>query len=90
MNFPQFQLIRKRAEQPVYTTSTLTLDELINERGRELAWEGWRRNDLVRFDKFSKGSWDFKEAFADNHRDIFPIPYEQITKNQSWTQNPGY
>ena len=87
---PQFQLIRERADQPVYTTSTLTLDELINERGRELAWEGWRRNDLVRFDKFSKGSWDFKEAFADNHRDIFPIPYEQITKNQSWTQNPGY
>ena len=42
---PAFQLIRERANQPVYTPETLTLDELINERGREFAWEGWRRTD---------------------------------------------
>jgi len=86
----QFQLIRTRANQPVYTESTLTLDELIIERGREFAWEGWRRQDLIRWDKFSKGSWTFKEAKNDNVRDLFPIPYDQITKNPSWKQNPGY
>ena len=87
---PAFQLIRERANQPVYTPETLTLDELINERGREFAWEGWRRQDLVRWDKFAKGSWTFKEALNNNSRDLFPIPYDQITKNQSWKQNPGY
>ena len=74
----------------VYTPETLTLDELINERGREFAWEGWRRQDLVRWDKFAKGCWTFKEALNNNSRDLFPIPYDQITKNQAWKQNPGY
>ena len=46
--------------------------------------------DLVRWDKFAKGSWTFKEALNNNSRDLFPIPYDQITKNQSWKQNPGY
>lgn len=87
---PAFQSIRERANQPVYAPETLTLDELINERGREFAWEGWRRQDLIRWDKFAKGSWTFKEASNDNSRDLFPIPYDQITKNQSWKQNPGY
>lgn len=86
----QFQLIRKRAEQPVYTEATLTLNELIIERGREFAWEGWRRQDLIRWDQFSKGSWTFKTAQTDNIRDLFPIPYDQITKNPDWKQNPGY
>lgn len=86
----QFQLIRKRATQPVYTPQTLTLDELIKERGREFAWEGWRRQDLIRWDQFSKGSWTFKAAQTDNTRDLFPIPYDQITKNPSWKQNSGY
>lgn len=89
-NDPQFKLIRERAEQPVYTPATLTLDELIIERGREFAWEGWRRQDLIRWDKFSKGSWSFKTAQADNTRDLFPIPYDQITKNPDWDQNAGY
>ncbi|MDD2306106.1 MAG: RagB/SusD family nutrient uptake outer membrane protein [Prolixibacteraceae bacterium] len=85
-----FKKIRQRASMPVYTESTLTLDELINERGREFAWEGWRRQDLIRWDKFSKGSWSFKDPKADNTRDLFPIPYDQITKNPTWKQNPGY
>ena len=85
-----FQLIRQRANVPVYTTETLTLDEMIDERGREFAWEGWRRQDLIRWDRFSKGSWTFKDPLGDNTRDLFPIPYDQITKNQTWEQNPGY
>ena len=87
---PQFKLIRERANQPVYTPETLTLAELIVERGREFAWEGWRRQDLIRWDQFSKGSWSFKTAQSDNTRDLFPIPYDQITRNPEWDQNPGY
>jgi hypothetical protein len=87
---PQFKLIRERATQPAYTSETLTLEELIIERGREFAWEGWRRQDLIRWDKFSKGSWTFKTAQSDNVRDLFPIPYDQITKNPNWKQNTGY
>ncbi|HWL00229.1 MAG TPA: RagB/SusD family nutrient uptake outer membrane protein [Parapedobacter sp.] len=87
---PQFKLIRERANQPAYTAETLTLAELIIERGREFAWEGWRRQDLIRWDQFSKGSWSFKTAQSDNTRDLFPIPYDQITRNPDWIQNAGY
>ena len=82
---PAFQLIRERANQPVYTPETLTLDELINERGREFAWEGWRRQDLVRWDKFAKGCWTFKEALNNNSRDLFPIPYDQTIREKPRT-----
>ncbi|MCD7976041.1 MAG: RagB/SusD family nutrient uptake outer membrane protein [Tannerellaceae bacterium] len=89
-NDPQFRLIRERANMPVYTPTTLTLDELIRERGREFAWEGWRRQDLIRWNQFARGSWTFKEDKGNNTRDLFPIPYDQITKNTTWEQNPGY
>lgn len=74
--------VRKRTGLPDYTTATLTMDELLDERGRELAWEGHRRQDLIRFDKFTKGTWEFMEARS-NNRKIFPIP--------TWVRddNPG-
>ena len=84
-----FQKIRTRVGCVAY--SSLDLDELLDERGREFAWEMVRRRDLIRFDKYSKGSWLFKEAAADNHRDWFPIPRKMIeTSGGLWTQNPGY
>ncbi|MBR6017397.1 MAG: RagB/SusD family nutrient uptake outer membrane protein [Paludibacteraceae bacterium] len=86
---PDFQLIRTRAGVPAY--SSLDLDELLDERGREFAWEMVRRRDLIRFNKYSKGSWNFKPAAADNHCDWFPIPRKMIeTSGGMWTQNPGY
>ena len=86
---PQFQLIRTRVNMPAY--SSLDLDELLDERGREFAWEMVRRRDLIRYNKYSKGSWDFKPAAADNHCDWFPIPRKMIeTSGGLWTQNPGY
>lgn len=86
---PEFQKIRSRVGCAPY--SSLDLDELLKERGREFAWEIVRRRDLIRFNKFSKGSWDFKPAAADNHLDWFPIPRKMIeTSNGLWTQNPGY
>ncbi|MBR3565819.1 MAG: RagB/SusD family nutrient uptake outer membrane protein [Paludibacteraceae bacterium] len=86
---PDFQLIRTRVGLPAYTS--LDLDELLDERGREFAWEMVRRRDLIRFNRYSKGSWMFKPAAADNHWDWFPIPRKMIeTSGGLWKQNPGY
>lgn len=72
----------------VYTTATLTLDELLDERGRELAYEMHRREDLIRFGKFTDAWWE-KEA-SEEYRALFPIPAEQLTANPNLEQNPGY
>ena len=86
---PEFQKIRTRVGVAAY--GSLDLDELLNERGREFAWEMIRRRDLIRFNRYSQGSWLFKEKAADNHRDWFPIPRKMIeTSGGMWTQNPGY
>jgi hypothetical protein len=45
--------VRVRAGATAYTEGTLTLDELCNERCRELMWEGHRRQDLIRFGRFT-------------------------------------
>ena len=66
--------------------------EMLDERGRELYLEGWRRNDMIRFGAF-KGSWEFKNAedgSADGHTDLFPIPSSALLSNPGLVQNPGY
>ena len=73
-----------------YTTSTLTMDELLAERGREFIFEGKRRTDLIRFDKFTSGTWWDKTPDPDNHTEIYPIPYRQVQSNPNLVQNPGY
>ena len=45
--------VRQRAGATPYSAATLTLDELCNERCRELMWEGHRRQDLIRFNRFT-------------------------------------
>ncbi|HEY2728263.1 MAG TPA: RagB/SusD family nutrient uptake outer membrane protein [Parafilimonas sp.] len=72
-----------------YTTSSLTIDELLNERGREFAYEMFRREDLIRFGKFENAWWD-KDQDADKHYEIFPIPQIVLTSNPALKQNPGY
>lgn len=79
-------LIRARAGLPAYTT--LTLDEMLAERGRELAWEYHRRQDLIRFGQYTK-AWRFKDA-SQEFRNLFPIPNDQIVLNPNLKQNPGY
>lgn len=69
--------------------STVTLEEILEERGRELAWEGWRRNDLIRFGKY-QGKWGFKAGNEGAFRDIFPIPATELVLNKNLTQNTGY
>ena len=86
---PEFQKIRTRVGCTPY--AALDLDELLDERGREFAWEMLRRRDLIRYNKFSKGAWLFKPVEADNHRDWFPIPRKMIeTSGGLWSQNDGY
>lgn len=74
----------------------LTLDNILAERGRELAWEGWRRQDLIRYEVasgkpyFSAPRVPGKLQDADSHWEIFPIPTQQITANPNLKQNPGY
>jgi hypothetical protein len=60
----------------------------LDERGRELAFEGWRRNDLIRFGKW-ENKWGYKTDANPGHR-IYPIPATQRQLNPRLTQNPGY
>jgi hypothetical protein len=72
--------------------ASLTEATMLDERGRELYIEGWRRNDMIRFGAF-RGSWQFKDASegsADGHTDLFPIPSSALLSNPGLVQNPGY
>lgn len=63
---------------------------LLAERGRELYWESWRRQDLIRFGVYLK-PWALKEADADPVRNLlFPIAPDELLANPNLTQNPGY
>lgn len=79
-------LIRKRAGMADF--AALTDKIILDERGRELAWEGWRRNDQVRFGTFT-GPKLFKDATPAT-RNLFPIPQRQIDNNPNLKQNAGY
>lgn len=66
----------------------VTLDEIYDERGRELAWEGHRRQDMIRFGKFLEAH-DFKPVSDPKYR-LFPIPASARAANPTLDQNPGY
>ena len=70
-----------------------TLDELLDERAREFADEGWRRNDLIRFGRF-EDNWGFRylypEGMEEKFRRVFPIPTSVLNTNTHWKQNEGY
>lgn len=67
---------------------SIDLPELLAERGRELYWEGWRRNDQIRFGTFTN-AWTGKQA-SDDYRVVFPIPQKALDTNPNFTQNAGY
>ena len=70
---------------------TATLDNVLEERMLELAWEGWRRNDLIRYGLFTRPYTDRPQTDGDRmgYTLVFPIPGETLTACGS-TQNPGY
>ncbi|MDR2652520.1 MAG: RagB/SusD family nutrient uptake outer membrane protein [Prevotellaceae bacterium] len=86
---PLFNEVRQRTGLPDYIAADLTLDEIYNERGREFAWEGSRRQDMIRFGKWTAAR-DFKPNEADNHTELFPIPARARINNKNLNQNSGY
>ena len=69
--------------------STVTLNDIIAERGRELFLEGWRRNDLIRFGKFNEPVIERKTA-SEPYKVVLPIPAVALSSNPNLTQNFGY
>jgi hypothetical protein len=65
-----------------------TLENILDERGRELYWEGWRRNDQIRFGTFTT-TWQEKEV-TDAFRVLFPIPQQALDSNPNLQPNEGY
>ena len=88
-----FNEIRAYVHAPEITSEP-TLQELLDERGRELFDENWRRNDMIRYGTFENeyGAHrkDFPTARFDKTCRIFPIPLKVMQKNTNWTQNAGY
>lgn len=78
------------------TADQLTLEFILDERARELYWEGQRRQDLVRFNQFTaNGIWPWKGGLkegkvTDTYRNIFPIPISEVLANDNLKQNDGY
>lgn len=64
--------------------------EMLDEWGREFFAESRRRIDLIRFGKFSRGTWWDKTPDSDNHTEIFPIMRSILNSNPALVQNPGY
>ncbi|MGB5821983.1 MAG: RagB/SusD family nutrient uptake outer membrane protein [Saonia sp.] len=77
--------------------TSIDLQFILDERGRELGWEGYRRTDLVRFGQYTGSTylWDWKGGSENGtaipeHFNIFPIPSGDLSANPNLTQNPGY
>ena len=81
--------IRSRVGMPDFTPAELNLDGLLKERALELAWEGWRRNDLIRFGHFTDARSPEK-AQSEAFRLLYPIPKAELDKNPYLVQNTGY
>jgi starch-binding outer membrane protein, SusD/RagB family len=73
------------------------IDFILDERARELYWEGFRRTDLIRYHKFTENTylWPWKGGIpggsgVPSFRSIYPLPSRDINANTNLVQNPGY
>lgn len=94
--------VRERALVDESNTESLkdayTLDDVLDERGREFYGEGIRRSDLIRFGKFTGTAyrWEHKGGqilgghSIEDYRTLYPLPLAEITANKNLTQNTGY
>ncbi len=89
--------VRTRSNADPISSGELTLDFILDERARELNFEGHRRTDLIRFNKFTGGNyiWPWKgntlegTSIPDFYK-LFPIPEQARGANPNLAQNPGY
>lgn len=80
--------LRTHVSRGLTGLGTVTLADVYKERGFELYWEGWRRNDMIRFGTFLNAR-QLKGATT-SERLLYPIPNQQLTINPNLVQNPGY
>lgn len=85
----ELNLVRNRVNLPEIEA---TLDNILTERALELAWEGWRRNDLVRYHLYTRSYTDRPQLQneASGYTTVFPIPSTMLDLHPTWKQNPGY
>lgn len=79
------------------SSGSLDLNFILDERERELYWEGFRRTDLIRYGKFTSGSylWPWKGGVksgtgVQDYRNLYPLPVKDVAANPNLIQNPGY
>ena len=85
-----FNQVRQRAGAGAL--QTVTLNDICRERLLEFCWEGWRRNDMIRFGIFCE-PYDLKQTAdfeQDHHTIVFPIPADLMAMHPDWQQNKGY
>jgi len=89
--------LRKRAGVTTIGDPGLTLSFILDERARELYWEGHRRSDLIRFDRFTSNyAWPWKNGIQagtpniDAKYKLYPIPAAELVANPNIKQNPGF
>ena len=87
--------LRDRADASAVTS--INTDFILDERARELYWEGFRRTDLIRYNRFTTGTylWPWKGGVRDGRaveafRSVYPIPASDVTANPNLEQNTGY
>ena len=80
-----------RALRGATPLGTVSENELLEERGRELYLELVRRTDMVRFGQFTR-NWEFKDPkfIGDETKNLYPIPSNALLSNPNLVQNPGY
>ncbi len=83
-----YDAVRRRVSMP---KRSYTLQNLLDERMLELCWEGWRRQDLIRFGQY-RSLYDGPDAVdeSDGHTTLFPIPSSICVLAPNIKQNPGY
>ena len=86
-----FNAVRNRAR---VEPREMTAETLLDERLLELCWEGWRRQDMIRFRQykslFTGDAFDDPIDESDGHTTVFPIPKDILILNPHFTQNKGY
>ena len=90
-------LIRARAKATAFNATDMTLQNILDERARELYWEGHRRTDLIRYGQFTTSAyvWPWKGGVSsgtavDSKFNLYPIPAANRNSNSNLGQNLGY